>query len=35
MSIRDVKGSTPKEALDRYHSIIEQFDSYTEYSQSG
>ena len=31
----DVKDGTPREALDRYQSIIDQFDSYTEHSQSG
>jgi hypothetical protein len=31
----DVKDSTPQASLDRYQSIIEQFDSYTEHSQSG
>ena len=31
----DVKDGTPREALDRYQSIIEQFDSYTEHSLSG
>ena len=31
----DVKDSTPQAMLDRYQSIIEQFDSYTEQSQSG
>lgn len=31
----DVKDDTPRAALDRYQSIIEQFDSYTEHSRSG
>jgi len=31
----DVKDGTSREALDRYQSIIDQFDSYTEHSQSG
>lgn len=31
----DVKDATPQVALDRYRSIIDQFDSYTEHSQSG
>lgn len=31
----DVKDSTPSEALDRYKSIIENLDSYTERSRSG
>jgi hypothetical protein len=31
----DVKDATPQVALDRYQSIIDQFDSYTEHSQSG
>jgi len=31
----DVKDDTPPAALDRYRSIIETFDSYTEHSQSG
>lgn len=31
----DVKDSTPRAVLDRYQSIIERFDSYTEHSQSG
>lgn len=31
----DVKDDTPREWLDRYQSIIEQFDSFTEHSQSG
>ncbi|MEA3061218.1 MAG: hypothetical protein QOJ94_999 [Sphingomonadales bacterium] len=31
----DVKDGTPPDALDRYRSIIEAFDSYTERSRSG
>ncbi|MGD9935817.1 MAG: AAA family ATPase, partial [Dehalococcoidia bacterium] len=31
----DVKDGTPPDALDRYRSIIDAFDSYTERSQSG
>lgn len=31
----DVKDGTSREALDRYQSIIDRFDSYTEHSQSG
>lgn len=31
----DVKDATPQVELDRYQSIIDQFDSYTEHSQSG
>lgn len=31
----DVKDDTPKEQLDRYGSIVQSFDSYTEWSRSG
>lgn len=31
----DVKDGTSRQAFDRYQSIIDQFDSYTEHSQSG